>query len=179
MSKNTKDKYRIIKTAITQITKIVFLLSLILSGGACVNKTNNQTLVEEYVYIQYENGIPKEIGILQDSVKQGLWIRFYPTGKADYISFYKDGKQTGPQRRFYENGRLASYHEMLQDLNHGKYTTYYNPNGRIASESYWINDTINGISTQYLENGEIDTQVEYKKGKCVRVIIGVLPIIEE
>jgi antitoxin component YwqK of YwqJK toxin-antitoxin module len=57
--------------------------------------------------------------------------------------------------------------------------TYY-MSGGIASEYSAINGTMDGISTQYSYDGEIEQQLEWQKGKIVRVIVGfVIPPEEE
>ena len=145
---------------------------------ACKQQTTTHIPQIEYVYTQYENGIPKEAGMLQDTVKQGLWVEFSPTGKIGSISFYNEGKLTGPFIGFRDNGIMSFYMEMNNDLNHGKSLSYYE-SGQIASEAYWVNDSIDGICTHYSKDGKIEYQVEYRKDELVRVIEGVAPFIEE
>ena len=80
---------------------------------------------------------------------------------------------------FVKMEQCHNYIEMYDNMNHGKHITYYSLSGRIFSESYWINDTIDGILTEYSEDGEIVYQVEYRKDEIIRVVKGVVPIIEE
>ena len=158
--------------------KIVIIAFLIVSWTACNQQTTTHIPKIEHIYTQYENGIPKEVGMLQNSVKQGLWVTFYPTGNIQSLEFYQEGKLSGPQRSFRENGQMLSYAEMRADLFHGKRTSFYH-NGRIASISYWVNDSMDGALTEYSEEGEITHQFEYRKGELVRVIKGVAPFIVE
>ena len=177
MNKNINDKFNNTRTMNSRIMKISIFIFIIVTLTSCQQPAIKDTSIIEHVYTQHENGSTKEVGILQDSVKQGLWIKFYPTGKIEFISFYQDGKQTGHQRSFWENGKLASYREMRDDMFHGRQITYYR-NGQIAGEYFVINDTIDGIITGYSEDGEIDRQIEYRKGEYVRTIVGVEHIIE-
>ena len=151
---------------------------LIVAWTACKQQATTHIPKVEYVYTQYENGIPKEAGMLQDTVKQGLWVEFFQTGKIGSISFYNDGKLTGPYIGFRENGKMSFYMEMNNDLNYGKHLSFYE-SGQISSEMYCTNDTVDGILTEYSEEGEITHQFEYSKGELVRVIKGVAPVIEK
>jgi antitoxin component YwqK of YwqJK toxin-antitoxin module len=154
---------------------VVFLIA---TWTACRQQVAQPIPIEEYVYIQYDNGSPKEIGMLQDSVKQGMWITFYPNDKIQSISFYKDNKWDGVQRGFREDGSLLSYTEMRDDMNHGKKISYYS-NGQMASESHWVNDTPHGLFSGYNYNGILDYIYEYENGKFLRTIAGSPPPIVE
>ncbi|MDR1347878.1 MAG: hypothetical protein LBJ63_05530 [Prevotellaceae bacterium] len=178
MNRNIKDKCSITKTInVSYVLKISILLILTIIWMACKQQITERNQKVEYVYNQYENGTLKEIGILQDSVKQGLWITFYSTGKIEFIFFYKDGKKTGPQRMFREDGSLSGYAEMSNDMFNGKRISYYH--GDIVSESHWINDTPHGLFIEYDVEGDFSIH-EYKDGEFVRTIVGTPPpIIEE
>ena len=77
-----------------------------------------------------------------------------------------------------KNVRLASYHEMLNGNDHGKHMTYYR-SGQIANEYFTVNNTIDGIITEYSENGEILRQFEYRKGTFYRALEGIFVEVEE
>ena len=80
---------------------------LITTWMACKQQTVKHTPYTEFFYAQHENGMPKEVGMLQDSVKQGLWVTFFPTGAINFLESYKDGRLSGPQRGFRENGTMS------------------------------------------------------------------------
>jgi hypothetical protein len=172
MNRNIKGKYSITKTAnINYVLKIAVLPILLIMWMSCKQQIGEHIPTVEYVYKQYENGAPKEVGMLQDSMKHGLWFTFYSTGRIEFIFFYQAGKKTGPQRCFYENGRLSSYHDMYNDMYNGKQMTYY-PNGQISSEYFGKNDTIHGLCISYDYNGNLEYIYEYKDGEFVRTVAG-------
>jgi hypothetical protein len=180
MNRNIKGKYNITKiTDISYVLKITGLLILLtLMMSSCKQQIREHIPTVEYVYHQYENGVLKETGMLHDSVKDGLWVTFYPTGTIKYIFFYQDGKKTGPQRMFHANGKLSSYHEMHNDMFNGKQMTYYS-DGQIASEYFGKNDTIHGLIISYDCKGKLEYIHEYKDGEFIRTVAGDEPFAIE
>jgi len=125
------------------------------------------------------NGEPRrEIGMMKDSLKDGLWISFYPDGGIAHIDFFEKGKWNGPSKYYNKNGQLVSYREVLNNMFHGK-SCFYLDNGVMIGSSNWANDKPDGISETYHDNGELDYSIEYKDGEYVRTVYGNPPIIEE
>lgn len=158
-----------------RVIKVASLALVIVTCFACKQQEQQHNPQFDYVYTQRKNRNVKEIGMLQDSMKQGLWIGFYPNGKIEYISFYKDNKQHGPQRYFYEDGTLSIHYEMYNGLTNGHNISFYR-NGQLNGIHYSVNDTIGGLLTSYEYDGTLDYIHEYNKGKYVRTIAGNEPL---
>lgn len=131
--------------------------------------------------------------IAQDSVnivdskgmKQGHWIKKYPSGRIQYDAYFRDNHPIGEFKRYSENGTVKSVMNFNSDGREAVATLYY-PDGLTASKGKYINqkkegkwqffspdssyliseDTYvqnrrNGPSLKYYPDGKIAEQVNY------------------
>ncbi len=120
----------------------------------------------------------REIGMMKDSLKQGLWISFYPDGKIYGIEFFDNGKWNGPWYYFHKNGQLMMYHETKNGKWQGKGYNYYS-NGVLMSKANFVNDRLDGEYEEYEEDGTLFRIWEYKNGAFVKAILGTAPLPDE
>lgn len=125
----------------------------------------------EYVFknIILEDG-SNEIGMMIDTLRQGLWIEVSKKGVILNTCYYVDSKLRGPYNMYYEDGvpKFEAYFKDGEFI--GRRVTYY-PNGHIMDEGYFKDGKQDSIWTNYMEDGRIDKKVRFKDGKQVEVII--------
>ncbi|MCE3260221.1 MAG: hypothetical protein K0S12_1862 [Bacteroidetes bacterium] len=116
----------------------------------------------------------------KDSLKQGVWREFYPSGKLRSESVYKNNKKQGLEiswyntsgcvklERYFNNGQLdgpVTYYsrnckkELIENykngVKEGLELAYYS-NGRIKSEGYFKKGNLDGVYKVYNKNGKFD-----------------------
>jgi antitoxin component YwqK of YwqJK toxin-antitoxin module len=79
----------------------------------------------------------------QKGLKQGHWIRKYPTGITMYDGWFKDGHPVGEFKRFNEYGTLTSVLNFSDDGRTSDAQLYY-PNGKISSKGRYVNQKKEG-----------------------------------
>lgn len=94
----------------------------------------------------FTNGKIKETGTFGDEAHSGSLTRYHSNGKIAYqASFDADGKETGTVKHFFENGNL----EAEYGLKKGK---------------------VDGIYTQYNEDGSVKLSMKFSAGKVAETI---------
>ena len=168
MNKSIKDRLMITKIGYTRIISSTLALILL----SCNRPQKVPDL--DFTYEKYEDGRIKELGMKKDSMKEGLWISFYPNGKINGIEFFDHDKWNGPIYYFHENGQLSIYRETKDGVFHGKGYNYYH-HGVVAGNVNFIDDKQDGIFENYDDEGKLMCITEYKDGKYVRTIYGPEP----
>lgn len=88
---------------------------------------------------------------------------FYPSGKIDQISQFKNGDRNGDMISYYVNGKKKSEVNMTDDKQDGYYISYYT-NGQTETEG-WIKDgEYQGQWISYDELGKITSKLYYQDG---------------
>jgi len=79
----------------------------------------------------------------KNGMKQGHWIKKYPSGHIQYNGYFKDNQPIGTFKRFFENDTL---HSVLIFSSDGKeaMAELYHPNGFIASKGKFVNQLKEG-----------------------------------
>jgi antitoxin component YwqK of YwqJK toxin-antitoxin module len=158
---------------------IIFSICLIsFSCGGNKPETDIDHSVQ-YVLNKYENGNIHRLGMMVDSIQQGVRVVFFPDGKIHYFEFYLNGEGIGPVVGFYKNGRLRSYYFVNNEgKQHGEFKSFFD-NGQISSEFFSINGSIHGLLKRYDRDGNIKAIWEYNMDTFVRTIQGYDPDSEE
>lgn len=73
------------------------------------------------------------------------------------------GDKTEIIKEYYQNGKLKSEYEALEDKKNGFYKEYYE-NGKIKISAKFSNDLQEGVTYAYYENGEKEREVFFNKG---------------
>ena len=99
----------------------------------------------------------------KNGMKQGHWIKKYPSGHILYDAYFRDNQPVGPFKRYYETDTL---HSILIYSNDNKEVnaSIYHPNGYIASKGKYVNQLKEG-KWQYFSakmNGYIVWEEVYK-----------------
>ena len=121
--------------------------------GYMVNDINfgPNTTVEEGNYI--------------DNKKEGLWKRFYPSGKLRSEITYNNNRPFGPYVIYYENERIEEKGIWHRNKNIGDFNRFYE-NGQ-AQQSFFFADNgkRNGVQKYFHDNGQLELEVNIINGK--------------
>jgi antitoxin component YwqK of YwqJK toxin-antitoxin module len=79
----------------------------------------------------------------QKGLKQGHWIRKYPTGITMYDGWFRDGHPVGEFKRFNEYGALVSIMNFSEDGRTADAQLYY-PDGKISSRGRYVDQKKEG-----------------------------------
>jgi antitoxin component YwqK of YwqJK toxin-antitoxin module len=159
----------------------IIIFSICLISFSCTGNKSETDIDHsiQYEYSKYGNGNIQRLGMMVDSIPQGLWIYFFPNGKIQHFYFYLNDKNQGPVVGFYKNGRMRFYYFANKEGQiHGESKSFHD-NGQISQESFYINGSIHGLSKQYDREGNIKVIWEYNMDKFVRTIHGYDPDSEE
>jgi len=121
-------------------------------------------------------------------MKQGRWIKKYPTGIVMYDGYFRNDHPAGEFKRFYETGAIRSVLVYSEDGRDAEAILYY-PDGKLASkghyrdqkkegkwqfyapgdgnliiEEVYAGDLRNGLSIKYFSDGAIAEEVNWSKG---------------
>lgn len=74
--------------------------------------------------------------------------------------------KNGEWKEYYENGKLKTVGNYLNEKKNGQWTTY-DVDGQIETDSYYVEGKLNGECKSYHKNGQIHKQINFKDGKRV------------
>jgi len=116
----------------------------------------------------------------------GLWKEFHESGGVRYQGYFKNGKPTGEFNYFDKYGNktmrvlhkandssaVTFYHKGEKVMGTGQYYKQkkvgiwknFDPAGDILSQSFYIDDKLNGPSRIYYKDGSISEERHYKNG---------------
>lgn len=87
-----------------------------------------------------------------DSTCEKSW---YQNGHLAEIKCFKDGKQTGEQIYFREDGSKSALLTFSNGIRHGQ-TYEFHPSGQIAFEGIVVNGEFEGLSRWFFKNGQLN-----------------------
>ena len=89
---------------------------------------------------------------------------FYPSGKINQITQYKDGTANGLSVSYHMNGNKKAEVNMTDGKEDGFYKSYY-INGQTESEGWFVDDVAQGQWNYYDEMGKLTTKVYFLDGE--------------
>ncbi len=135
-----------------------FLTILFLSLNSCINDGHKKIIVQD------PNGFfREEYIVINDSVKDGVYLKFYGNGVLWDSCFYKNDTLQGIRKLFSDKGYLEIKENYKNGVLNGEYLVYY-PNGKIKLRQYFDDGTMQDTSFAYYENGHIKEKVTFKYG---------------
>jgi antitoxin component YwqK of YwqJK toxin-antitoxin module len=137
----------------------IFGLFILSSCGQVVHNDDGTTSYKYY----YTNGnLKKEKFIKRDSAGKEIeyWRFYYENG-----TLKKEGvEKTGSWIFYSQDGQKESETNFVNDIRHG-HAIYFWPNGHKKLEGEYINGKQNGLWTEYKEDGDTLSILEYKDGE--------------
>ncbi|MBN2893023.1 MAG: hypothetical protein JXL97_14235 [Bacteroidales bacterium] len=128
-----------------------------------INYKNNKQYGE--VSIFYPNGNIQEKGYWKINRWVGEYEYYYENGIEKYHWYFDEqGKRTGKQTYYYDNGQTQIVGEWTQGKEAGTINEYY-ATGQVKKVSNFDNGTINGSVTEYYTNGQVKTKSVYVNGQ--------------
>ncbi len=110
--------------------------------------------------------------------QEGLWKTFYPDGKVADETIYKNGVKNGPHREFFPDGTQ----KLTSTNKNGEYegmVTIMNPGGKIWMQGKYVAGLRDGKWIVNKEDGSLDREDIYKKGKLTNPVFEKEERIEE
>ncbi len=106
-----------------------------------------------------------EEGMYTDNKKQGVWIKYFPSGKQHTIITYLNGRPNGDYKVFYENGQLEEEGVWKNSRNVGNFKRFYE-NGKPHQEFVFNpGGKRDGTQKYYYDNGQLNIIGLVKEGK--------------
>ncbi len=106
-----------------------------------------------------------EEGEFINNKKQGIWTKYFPSGKVHTIINYVNNRPNGSYKVYYENGQLEEEGDWRNNKNVGNFKRYYE-NGKLQQEFVFNNyGKRDGVQKYYHENGQLMIIGEVRDGK--------------
>lgn len=110
-----------------------------------------------------------ETGLLQNGLREGLWIQFYnPSGDTLQTATYVHGKMNGLIRIYQQGGVLYSQGKMVDDKREGQWT-WFDGNGVQESSVTFIHGMKDGVQYFWDADGNITKEELYKDDELMSV----------
>jgi hypothetical protein len=123
------------------LTLAIGSLAIVLGLANCTNSSSRDRKIVNKVF--YDDGSMKiEQEFNSDSVADGFYRLYFPSGEIKIQAAYTDGKQVGKEVGYYESGKV-----------------YY--------ETNYLNGLKNGFAKWFYENGSLLASATYNDGKEV------------
>lgn len=111
----------------------------------------------------------------RNNLRQGTWMTFYANGRVMQEGTYRNDKKHGYFKDYAENGDLIRVQKYVDDklqpeaaeVQKLDVRNEYYPNGVVKSTSMYRNDILEGIRTEYDENGKILRSTEFLSGYVI------------
>jgi antitoxin component YwqK of YwqJK toxin-antitoxin module len=113
----------------------------------------------------YEPDQVIEQGKYSNSRKQGIWTKFFASGKTKSEIEYKNSRPNGAYRTYFENGQIEEEGNWKNNRNTNDFKRYYE-NGQV-SQNFAFNNTgkRDGKQTYYYESGQVMIEADIESGK--------------
>ncbi len=113
----------------------------------------------------YEPDQVIEQGKYANSRKQGIWTKFFASGKTKSEIEYKNSRPNGAYRTYFENGQIEEEGNWKNNRNTSDFKRYYE-NGQV-SQNFAFNNTgkRDGRQTYFYENGQVMIEADIEAGK--------------
>lgn len=111
----------------------------------------------------YNSGRISSEGKLENGLPVGMWRNYYESGNLRSEGEKQAGKSSGTWIFYLPNGIKEKQITYRKNLKNGSFQQF-DSTGKIALESWYENDTLQGISKTY-KNGKLKTESNFSDGK--------------
>jgi len=113
----------------------------------------------------YPSDATVEEGEYIDDIREGEWVRYYPSGVQRSSITYKGNLPNGPYKVFYENGQVEEDGNWKRNKNTGDFVRYHE-NGQLQQKfTFSASGKREGRQFYYHENGKLAMEVDISGGK--------------
>ncbi len=140
-----------------------------LSGGI----TASPDMLDESFWFKFTDVTPYNVEdnvenvinrVGKDGKKEGVWIKYYWSGKLKSKGNYKDGKLEGEVLVYWRNGQLKRKKNFKDGKEEGEMLWYY-PNGQLGIKGNWKDGKRDGEWLSYYEeNGQLESTTIWDNG---------------
>lgn len=141
------------------ITRVIFLLAILLCCFSCKNKSSKQESRIEKARDRMSQDFTFE-SKADSVVENGEQIHYHKNGVIEMRGSMKNGKREGVWKSWYENGLPWSETAFTNGKKNGKTTTWYD-NGKKRYEGSFNNDKESGRWVFWKEDGTIADTKNY------------------
>lgn len=140
--------------------KVFSIMILVLTGSYGCIKSNHKKIV-----VQHPDGYYKEVYyVLDDSIKDGSYQKFFPDGKLWDSCYYKNDTIEGIRKIFSNKGYIEVIENYKNGVLDGNYQVLY-PEGKIKLNQTYNKGVLEGFSLAYYPNGNIKEKVTMKNNE--------------
>lgn len=144
--------------------------------GLAIEYSKDSTIIALY---EYKNGymISKEKvnRFVNDSLKHGKWVDFYPNGFIKSEGYYKYGVKDGYFKDYFSDGNLKNISKYINgeiqvdasEVSRLDIKTEYYPDGKIKKKGSYKNNIPEGITRIFTPEGNVESSKIYKSGAVV------------
>ena len=113
----------------------------------------------------YEPDQVIEQGKYANSRKQGIWTKFFSSGKTKSEIEYKNSRPNGAYRTYYENGQIEEEGNWKNNRNTEDFKRYYE-NGQVSQDfAFNTSGKRDGKQKYFYENGQVMIEADIASGK--------------
>jgi len=136
-----------------------FLLIIVFVGfTGCIADNHKQVIVKDP-----DGYYTEKYFVLDDSIKDGIYLKFYASGNLSDSCYYKNDTIQGIKHIYSDKGYLEIQETYLNGVLNGDYKVFY-PNGQVKLKQTFKDDVLTGYSYAYYDNGVLKEKVLLKNG---------------
>lgn len=110
-----------------------------------------------------EKGLLISEGRFKNMLKDSTWVFYNAHGDTLQLVNYKEGKKTGQEITFFDNGKTASVYFFIADIENGPFETFF-ASGLLESKGFYLNGLLDDSLKHYYENGQLMYSGNYRQG---------------
>jgi len=173
MTRMTKILYIFIPIFICSISVAQSVPNYEIIDGDTINIVDDNNLKQGFWKIfgkmkrvqGYEPDQVIEQGKYANSRKQGLWTKFFASGKTKSEIEYKNSRPNGAYRTYFENGQIEEEGNWKNNRNTADFKRYYE-NGQVSQDfAFNTSGKRDGKQTYFYENGQVMIEADIEAGK--------------
>jgi len=133
-------------------------LAIILLSVCC-----KEAIRKEVSYIPPDKSYSEVFTVINDSIKDGPYRRYYGNGGVEVSCTFRLGMLHGIERTYREDGSMAKMETYIDGKAHGEFLQFY-PSDTVKLRQTYVNDVCHGISYGYYESGVLKDKVIIEHG---------------
>jgi len=136
----------------------LFFFVLIFVVFSCIADNHKQVIVKDP-----DGYYTEKYFVIDDSIKDGIYLKFYADGKLSDSCYYKNDTIQGIKHIFSDKGYLEIQETYKNGILDGEYKVFY-PNGKVKLKQTFKDNVLTGLSYAYYDNGNLKEKVLLKNG---------------